>query len=144
MKYQVIEIIHKVNIIEAKSEDEAAKKFYEKYTEAEVSNEEVEVHPYEAAENLGGGALADELESVARLAAKLEGGPIGAPPDAETREKADLYLLEYLAEIQRGNRHASDLADWLVQNLPAEAVKGLAQDWDDSQADRPQDEGEDA
>lgn len=50
MKYQVIEIIHKVNIIEAKSEGEAVKKFYEKYTEAEVSNEEVEVHPYEAAE----------------------------------------------------------------------------------------------
>lgn len=46
MKYQVIEIIHKVNIIEAKSEDEAVKKFYEKYTEAEVSSDEVKIYPY--------------------------------------------------------------------------------------------------
>jgi hypothetical protein len=50
MRYQVIEIIHKVNIIEAKSEDEAVKKFYEKYTEADISVEEIEVHPYEVTE----------------------------------------------------------------------------------------------
>jgi hypothetical protein len=49
-KYQVIEIIHKVNIVEAASEQEATKIFYEKYTEAEVSVEEVEVYPYSAVE----------------------------------------------------------------------------------------------
>lgn len=59
-------------------------------------------------------------------------------PEMTEREKAESYLLAYLAEIQRGNRYASDFADWLMQNLPPDAVKGLAQDWDDSQADRPQ------
>jgi hypothetical protein len=49
-KYQVIEIIHKVNIIEATSEQEATKIFYQKYEQAETSVEEVEVYPYESAE----------------------------------------------------------------------------------------------
>lgn len=49
-KYQVIEIMHKVNIIEASSEEEATKIFYQKYEQAEVSVEEVEVHPYESVE----------------------------------------------------------------------------------------------
>lgn len=49
-KYQVIEIIHKVNIVEATNEQEATKIFYEKYTEADVSVEEIEVHPYEVTE----------------------------------------------------------------------------------------------
>ena len=49
MRYQVIEIIHKVNIIEADSEKEAIGKFYERYTESEISHEDVEVHHYETA-----------------------------------------------------------------------------------------------
>lgn len=58
------------------------------------------------------------------------------------KEKAESYLLEYLAEIQRGNRYASDLSGWLVESLTPEALAGLAQDWDDSQADAPQDKGD--
>ena len=50
-KYQVIEIIHKVNIIEAANEQEATKIFYEKYTEADVSVEEIEVYTYEEGES---------------------------------------------------------------------------------------------
>ena len=58
------------------------------------------------------------------------------------KEKAESYLLNYMAEVQRGNRYASDLSDWIIQNLLPEAVKGLASDWDDSQADKPAEEKE--
>lgn len=44
MKYQVVEIMHKVNVIKADSKEEAVKKFYEQYTDADVLVEEVEVY----------------------------------------------------------------------------------------------------
>jgi len=76
------------------------------------------------------------------LMANVETERERTPEETEQREKADSYLLEYISEIMRGNRYASDLSDWLMQNLRPESVKRLAADWDDSQADKPADETE--
>ena len=54
--------------------------------------------------------------------------------DLTEKEKAESFLNSYLSEIQKGNRNATDLADWLTQSLPPEAIERLAKDWEDSQS----------
>lgn len=58
-------------------------------------------------------------------------------PDIETTEKARRQLAAWVEAVQRGDDWASDLVAWVVLNLNPEAVKGLAQDWDDGQAAAP-------
>lgn len=61
-------------------------------------------------------------------------------PDIETTDKASRELAAWVEAVQRGDEWASDLVAWVVLNLNPKAVEGLAQDWDDGQADRPADE----
>ena len=53
-------------------------------------------------------------------------------PDMETTDKASRQLAGWVETVQRGDDWASDLVSWVVNNLRPEAVKGLAQDWDNS------------
>ena len=53
-------------------------------------------------------------------------------PDMETTDKASRQLAGWVETVQRGDDWASDLVAWVVNNLRPEAVKGLAQDWDNS------------
>lgn len=61
-------------------------------------------------------------------------------PDMETTDKASRQLASWVETVQRGDDRASDLVAWVISNLNPKAVKGLAQDWDNSEADRPADE----
>ncbi len=63
---------------------------------------------------------------------------MSAPEEMTEKEKAESFLLHYFEEVQRGNSYASDLTDWLVNSLTPDALKSLAQDWDDSQEGRPE------
>ena len=69
---------------------------------------------------------------------------MSTPENMTEKEKAESFLLAYLAEVQRGNRDAGDLSSWLIESMTPEALKGLAQDWDDSQADKPAEETEES
>ena len=59
---------------------------------------------------------------------------MSTPEEMTEKEKAESLLIQYVEEVQRGNRYASDLAGWLVESLTPKALTGLARDWDDSQA----------
>ena len=58
---------------------------------------------------------------------------MSTPEEMTEKEKAESFLLQYVEEVQRGNRYATDLTGWLVNSLTPDALKSLAQDWDDSQ-----------
>jgi hypothetical protein len=63
---------------------------------------------------------------------------MSAPEEMTEKEKAESFLIQYINEVQSGDRYASDLSGWLVENLTPDALKSLAQDWDDSQEGRPE------
>lgn len=52
-------------------------------------------------------------------------------------EKASCQIRNLLTEFQNGNLKIADLADYLIDNLSEKAVKGLANDYDDSQEGQP-------
>lgn len=59
------------------------------------------------------------------------------PLDADTIDKARMQVADWVECVQRGDDYASDLVLWVVSNLRVDAVRGLAADWDESQAGRP-------
>ncbi len=47
-------------------------------------------------------------------------------------EKASCQIRNLLTEFQNGNLKIAELADYIIDNLSEKAVKGLANDYDDS------------
>lgn len=91
---------------------------------------------YEAADNLGGGALADELESVARLAARLHADAEKATdptptPTPEQIRKAAAQILDMIENAWKP-REQKELSEWIAQNLAPDCVADLAADYDES------------
>ena len=61
-------------------------------------------------------------------------------PEMTEAEKAEAQLRDFVQAVQSYDYRASDFIAYLMRNLKPGALAGLAQDWDDSQADRPADE----
>ena len=51
-------------------------------------------------------------------------------------EKAACQIRNLLSEFQNGNLKIADLSDYIIDNLSDKAIKGLANDYDDSQDGR--------
>lgn len=58
-------------------------------------------------------------------------------PEMTEAEKAEAQLRDFVQAVQSYDVRASDFIAYLLRNLKPGALAGLAQDWDDSQADAP-------
>ena len=88
------------------------------------------------ADGWGGAETADRFTDAERqtMILPIGGAWVRMDTDTETKEKATRLLSGWVECVQRGDDWASDLVAWVVGNLKPGAVKGLAADWDDSQA----------
>lgn len=59
-------------------------------------------------------------------------------PDLTEAEKAALQLSDQMELATRGDIHANDFVAFVLRSMDPKAVKGLAADWDDAQADNPE------
>lgn len=53
------------------------------------------------------------------------------------RQKAEVNLTNLLTEYQRGNIRLSVLTDYLMDNISDKGIRGMADDYDESQEGRP-------